>query len=478
MKSFIKEKLLDKNGKIHSKRANEGWFLKNGYQDHFNMIIEKTSFLSNPTFVQRLYHIINDIDTLVLCEYCKEKSPTFDTLSKGYRKYCSCKCQSEATKDKRKNTILEKCGEHPFQNKDNIEKRKKTCMEKYGSEFPFQSAKIQEKQKGTMLARYGVINPSSDVNIKEKMRRSIYERYGVNHISQTDEFKSQMKDFVFPNKSKGETEVFEFIKSIIDVDVMQGNRNILNGKELDIYIPDKNIAIEYCGLYWHSSKFKSKSYHKDKFDLCNVVGIKLITLFEDEWVGSKDIVKNKLSHLLGVNDNAKIHARKCSMRIISTVEKSNFLNSYHIQGNGNSSINIGLYYNEELVACMGFKVRGNKIFELDRYATKYIVVGGFNKLLEYFKKNYGWKEIITFADLRWHFGDVYINSGFVVDGVLPPDYQYIFNDKRVHKFNFRKSLMSKKFPDLYCEGKSESQNMKDMGIAKIYDCGKMRFKLL
>lgn len=137
-----------------------------------------------------------------------------------------------------------------------------------------------------------------------------------------------------------------------------------------------------------------------------------------------------------------------------------------------------MYHDQELVCCMSFKKRKEKTFELDRYASKYIVIGGFNKLLNHFKNNFLWEEIVTFADLRWHLGDVYKNYGFKLDKILNPEYCYIINNKRIHKFNFRKSLIKKRFPDLYDGKLSESQNMENIGIAKIYDCGKLRFKLI
>lgn len=500
MKQFIQEKLLGVNGAIRGTKSTKQWFVNNGYEKEYEEIIEKTSFLNNPSLSQRAYHILNDMDSEPLCINCNEKVPVFETINKGYRKYCSCKCVAEHTKETRINTILERYGEFPFRSEETLQKRKKTCLEKYGVEFPLQSKYMQDKKSQTFFNRYGVENPSQLQEVKDKKTKTCLknwgtenpnqceeiqerkkktntERYGVEYFFQSNEFKEMSKDFTGSNKSNAELEVLEFLKTIIDLEIEQGNKSILNGKELDILIKDKNIAIEYCGLYWHSTKFRNPAYHKEKFDACKKQGIRLITLFEDEWTKNKELVKTKLSYILNVNKDKKLFARKCNIKLIDNKEKTEFFDKYHIQGSGKSSTNIGLYFNGELVSCMSFKQRKQGIFELDRFASKYIVVGGFNKLLNHFKTNFSWDEIITFADLRWHLGDVYELSGFKLDKILRPDYYYFINNKRIHKFNFRKNAIKKKFPDLYDDSLSESENMKKIGIPKIYDCGKLRFKL-
>jgi hypothetical protein len=186
------------------------------------------------------------------------------------------------------------------------------------------------------------------------------------------------------------------------------------------------------------------------------------------------IIKKKIRHILGKSIDPTLYARKCKLKCILIEEKKSFLNQYHIQGNCNSSLNLGLYYEEDLVAVMAFQ-KSDLNYELTRYATKYNVVGGFSKLLEFFKRNYDWEQIVTFADLRWHNGDVYHKSGFVVDKILRPDYSYVIKNKRYHKFNFRHDRLQKLFPNKYDPSLSERENMEKIGIDRIYDCGKIRF---
>ena len=51
------------------------------------------------------------------------------------------------------------------------------------------------------------------------------------------------------SRSMLEEEVLEFIKSIYHGIIKLNDRTVLNPKELDIYIPDKQLAIEVDGLY-------------------------------------------------------------------------------------------------------------------------------------------------------------------------------------------------------------------------------------
>jgi hypothetical protein len=142
----------------------------------------------------------------------------------------------------------------------------------------------------------------------------------------------------------------------LGVDFLENDRNILNGKELDIFIPEKNIAIEFNGLYWHSELFKGKTYHQEKTKLCNSQDIDLIHIFEDDWIYRKEIVKSIISNRIGLIKD-KIWARNCRISNVSPQEAKSFLNENHIQGFVGSSIRIGLFHNGELVSLMTFGER-------------------------------------------------------------------------------------------------------------------------
>ena len=285
------------------------------------------------------------------------------------------------------------------------------------------------------------------------------------------------------NISNSEKELTEYIKSF-GFDVETNRRNILSdSKEIDIYIPSRNLAIEYDGLIWHSEKFnKDKNYHLNKTEECRKKGIRLIHIFEDEWLYKPDIVKSRIKSILGFNTD-KIYARKCTVKEIDSKTSKEFLDKNHLQGGINSSIRYGLYYKDELVSVMTFcKPRKNlghtsseNEFELLRFCNKLntTVIGGASKLFNHFIDNYNPKSVISYSDRRWNTGQVYENMGFEFIHFSKPNYYYIIRQKRYNRFGFRKDILVKEGFD---RNKSEHEIMLDRGIYRVYDCGTAVYK--
>ena len=283
--------------------------------------------------------------------------------------------------------------------------------------------------------------------------------------------------------SKEENTLYEYIKSIYDGNIIQSNRSILSGKELDIYLPDYKIAIEYNGLYSHQHRpsetkeclIKGKSYHLQKTLDCAKQGIHLLQFYSDEWLLKKDIVKSVIASKLNLNQ--KIFARKCEKIIIETHQKNNFLNDNHIQGEDKSKIKLGLLYEDDLVCVMTFcKSRFNKNYkwELSRFSNKMgiNVIGGFSKLLKWFRKDYD-GNIVSYADRRYSNGNVYLKNGFENIRVNSPSYYYI--DKNCNK-RYNRMMFQKKLIGAYdC---TEYEKAREMGYNKIYDCGTICFGLI
>ena len=285
-------------------------------------------------------------------------------------------------------------------------------------------------------------------------------------------------------ESKKENEIYDFIKEKI-TDVKQNDRTILNGKELDIYIPSKQIAIEYNGLRWHSEEFgRDKWYHLNKTLECNNNGIKLLQIFEDEYIEHKEIVLNKISHILGIQQELpKIMGRKCKVKIISKNIAEQFLNDYHIQGYARSTVYLGALYDDKLVAVMTFKqeFKNSPKWELTRFASDYHYVcqGVGGKMFKWFAKNYNPLEVKSFADRRWTLDkedNLYVRLGFKLIEELKPDYEYILNTnpkKRFHKFNFRKHLLHRKYG--LSLSMTETEMVKKLGYNKIWNCGLFKY---
>ena len=282
----------------------------------------------------------------------------------------------------------------------------------------------------------------------------------------------------------GEKTEDEIISLFSEIEHQQHNREILNGMEIDIYIPSLKLGIEYNGLRWHSEEFgKDHRYHLDKLNKCNEQGIKLIQIFEDEWINHRDICESKLKQICGLNTNPKIYARKCEIREISNKnEVYEFLDKNHIQGRTGFTIALGAYYQNNLVGVMTFKKEKEGYWDLNRFATdiNYQCVGIGGKLFKHFTRNYPFIEIKSFADRRWTTdptNNLYTKLGFEFDSFVPPSYWY-HNPKinpytRFHKFGFRKQHLHKQYSLPLTM--TEHEMTTALGYTRIWDCGLVKY---
>jgi len=243
-----------------------------------------------------------------------------------------------------------------------------------------------------------------------------------------------------------------------------------------------NLGFEFNGLYWHSDKFKDKWYHINKTNYFKERGIRIIHIWEDDWVFKNEIIRSQIKNWLGIIEN-KIWARKCQIREIDDISLiRDFLDKNHIQGFVRSSLKIGLFKDDELVSLMifdhaeGRKTMGSDEWNLSRFCNKIntSVIGSASKLLNYFISKWNPIRIITFADKDWSIGDLYFKLGFSKVNESNPNYKYVIGDLRVNKQRFKKSnLIGKGYDPL----KSESQIMIELGYNKVYDCGQIKFQI-
>lgn len=290
------------------------------------------------------------------------------------------------------------------------------------------------------------------------------------------------------NRSSKEDEIINYIKSFTDTKILT-NYKIPNSRlEIDIYLPEFNIGIEYHGILWHSfgrtypdnsaAEPSNKTNHLNKFNAAKKANIKLLQIFSTEWKFKRDIVKSMIKSKMSLSDK-KIYARKCDVRFIDKPEKSKFLFENHIQGNCQSCDDLGLFYNEELVAVMTFSnrlLRDKNCIELSRFAVKrgYSVVGGFSKLLKNYRNRTD-KTIISYCDLRYSSGDVYEKNGFKLIRQSPPNYFYT---QDLNLLESRHKYQKKKLEkyDNFSHEKTETQIMYENGFRKIYDAGNLVFE--
>ena len=321
------------------------------------------------------------------------------------------------------------------------------CLEKdYSKEYLIKM--VEYIRNGTKPTYYDIINEYDSVS----NYKPLILWYGLNYNLTT-------------SKSKHELEIFNYVKSL-GVNVISGDRNIIKPLELDIYIPEYNLAIEFNGDYWHSSKFIPSKYHQNKTKLCNEKGITLIHIYEYLYNKNPSIYYSIIKAKLGLNE--RVYARKCTLKEVSKTEEGEFLDNYHLQGYTPSKICYGLYYNNQLVSLCSFKKSRfdkNYEYELLRNCTisDITVVGGLSKLINHFKSEYNQSEIICYSDASISF-----NKG---GSLTTPNYIWIKGNIVYKRYQTMKHLLPKLLGDNFDHTLTEKENMINNGFMQIFDAG-------
>lgn len=420
----------------------------------------------------------------VLCRSCKSigrtvfKNLRISMISRGV----SWQCEKCAKKTKSENGKKLVGSNNPFFNKRHTEESRKRMQISSRKRWDNDENKVSAtiKARKCAYAKYGG-NPMSDPDIKlkhkqsieafwksdkskeviEKIRKTNLEKYGATSFVHSDEY---VKDNQY--KSAAENEIMALFSEY------NAHKRRKDGVELDIYIPELRLAIEYNGAYWHSEIFRPIDYHVKKTEYCELQGIKLIQIFDHEWAVRKQQITDFLVSKKG--NLPKVGARKCSISIISDKEAQTFADKYHIQGGSRGSILcLGLIYNGELVSvCIfGKHHRQYKKIVLKRFVSKnnILVVGGLAKLSKAASEILK-SDIITWADRRITDGASYKKAGWEPEEILPPDYFYIKHGKYYcSKQARRKSVVNTP------ANMTEREHAKIDGLHRVYDCGKIRF---
>jgi len=500
-----------------------------------------TSWLLEPTdIMERLYCAYHNLASRPIC-YCGKNSPKFRQFKSGYWEFCSLECsgQSPTRVTKIQKTTNDRFG---VGRKAIVARAAKNNMMKYGVEYTTQTDNFKQKAKitklerygdenycnyeaikQTNLAKYGVEYTTQATEVKKKMRTSILERNDgklpcqkhLNHdiIAQLNDFDTinqrnkngegieQIADslgvtprairikfeinniepiFYFPgNKSKEQDRLQLFIESF-GFDCIKNTKKIIAPKEIDIYIPTLNLAIEYNGNYFHSFSSEEtpeqKNKHNQKRLNCEAKGLRLIQIWEDDWLNKQDIVKSIIRRAIGKTPNS-IGARQTTIIFPTKKETEVFVNTHHIQGHIRYKHSIGLSdKNGNIIQLMTFgKPRWSKLakWEILRLVTHsdYRVIGGAEKLLKAAKDH--WLDsdsIITYSDNLLFTGETYKKLGFVLHHESSPSYFYWKKGISYSRFQFQKHLLKKKLSN-FSPQLSESANMFNNGYRRYWDCG-------
>ena len=406
---------------------------------------------------------------------------------------------SEVVLEKMKNTTMERFGVTNYSSTDECkEKMKQSNLERYGKEYYSQSEIGKEAMKEVIKNKYGVeyisqipksrekqkeinLNRMYDKLINSDRLQDMYtplfteEEYtGVfdKHMWRCNECNTEFSDDInggslprcpkcFPKTSPTsimEQDILEFCKQYYPSIISRSRSLLGNGKEIDMYIPDLKLGIEFNGLYWHSEeKGKDKQYHLEKTKAARNNGIDLVQIFEDEWVNHSDIVKSILLYKMNKLDHI-IDSSVCIIKLLSNDECIEFLNNNHLSGYIKTSINIGLFDNDELLASMHINNSDTK-YKIERFCIKnfYNSNDSFSILFNYVLSNYNVSAVYICSDNRYDNIDKYEEFGMHYFNELDPLEYYIINSYTKITNNSLYSLLK--------------EDIDVNKFNKIYDCG-------
>jgi very-short-patch-repair endonuclease len=466
---------------------------------------ESRPALPNDELLYWYYHDLYDYPER--CKECGAALKTFLSFAIGYKAgWCSLRCKGKSSeiKDRVKNTVASRYGVVNVSQVEAVKtKVRNTVLERFG-EHPL-SSKVRQKH---LLTKYGVDHPSKIPGVQQRRaittRKLLLKRAKQSGFEACDAALDAQKadvlkwrcvehDRVFSTtlssiwlgcrkcrparQSRPELQISAFLDGL-GVKYETRNRKVLQGYELDFYFPEHRLAVEFHGIYWHSTKrLGDNQYHQKKHLAAREAGIKLIQIFEDEYVQNHELVHSIIRSNLGLCQ--RVYARKLTVGDVPPKEASSFLLANHLQGPDRASIRIGLYDGDKLLALMTFgrpRFSKHADWELIRFCSRrdMAVVGAFSKLLK--RRPVG--SIITYADARLGIGNVYSTNGFVETHLTPVDYFYVHPKemKRVNRLACQKhklpNLLEKFDPEL-----TEVQNMEANGWFRIFGAGHYAFLL-
>jgi len=424
---------------------------------------------------------------------------------------------SQIIKDKKVETCLKNFGvEYPQQSKEINKKGHVSKLEKYGDA----NYTNPYKMKSTNLERYGVEYASQNAEISIKMRENQFISFKKNfdkglykseiirdrkdifvgYLSNGQyEFKCDLhKDHHFnidykllwnrinnktilctecnpisKNVSGLELQLLGFIKENYNDEIILNDRKILNPLELDIYLPNLKLAFEFNGLWWHNELNKDKDYHLNKTEECEKQGIQLIHIYEDDWIYNNEIIKSIILSKLNIFENV-IDSKDCEIREVLDINLiKSYLEKNDIHGYIKSNIKIGLYLGNELISLMTFNIKNNN-YEMISFSNKINtnIIDSEITLLNYFINKYSAKEIVCYFDRSFSQINLYKKIGFDFVDKVKPDYQYIIDNIRHNKCNFRKNKLVTEGFDI---NKTEHEIMLERKVYRIYDSGFLKF---
>ena len=307
-----------------------------------------------------------------------------------------------------------------------------------------------------------------------------------------------------------QTRLTEMVQALVpNSTVLSDDHTVLpSGKELDIVVPDHHLAIEFNDIFSHSEQAivtvhrrpRPHGYHAAKTREAREQGYQLVHVWEDDWLHRRELVLRALAHRLHAVDRLpdvlpdinplacqRLYARNLTARRVHGGIARRFWQDNHLQGPVHCTVNIGLYDQDGVLRALlgvGRKNHGSRVslpdgtWDIQRYATLGVIVGGFTKLLAYAETLIPVDMWTSWSDDDISDGGMYQAAGFTVDKRQAPSYSYVGRKtkwERVHRSTYTKQRFIND-PDLtYQSGQTEHEAALANKLYRIYDAGKTRW---
>lgn len=362
--------------------------------------------------------------------------------------------------------------------------------------------KKTELQKETLLSKYGELKPNKEIkrtqeqieilHSKEKLVAKCVELINilnrkpfvidlVNELNVTSStvlkklhlFGLENLVCIDNHTSNAEIEISKLFENKIlrDTSVLSKYKS-----EIDVYVPEHKLGIEFNGSYWHSTLYKDMFYHQKKTLAAIKEKIHLIHIFEYEWLKDKEKI---LNHLRGFNE--RLESDGLYIKYINNEIAEHFITKYTIYNYKKSNIEIGVFKDNKLYGVCGFDKVNNQGYINNLYWFNNIQVENGDKIIiDFILNNFDIKSIHISLDLSKQNPLTYARLGFKVaetsEMIAHPEYVWVDtkdNDVLTHSQIMNIDTFSKYIRN----SEKEDEVMEDFGYIKIYNSGKMKMTL-